>query len=86
MAVGAGNAYGANSGVVIIGLDATDDGLEAIRDGRQTGTVAQDAGDQGRLVIQQAVDNLEGKATEKEYLVENVWVDASNIDELYPQS
>ena len=42
MAVGAGNAAGANSGIVITGLDGTPDGYEAIKDGRITGTVAQD--------------------------------------------
>lgn len=44
MAVGAGNAAGANSGIVITGLDGTPDGYEAIKDGRITGTVAQDGG------------------------------------------
>lgn len=33
MAVGAGNAAGANSGIVIAGVDGTPDGFEAIQDG-----------------------------------------------------
>ncbi len=80
MAVGAANALGENSGVIITGVDASDDGLEAIEKGLQTGTVSQDAVQQGYLAVQLAVDCLNGDVTSyDEYLVENEWVTADNV-------
>lgn len=81
MAVGAGNAYGDDADIVITGVDASDDGLEAIQNGRQTGTVSQDAKVQGANAVQLAVDILEGVVTGKgnSVTVENIWIDSSNI-------
>lgn len=83
MAVGAGNAAGANSGIVITGVDASEDGLEAIADGRQTGTVAQDAATQGGLAIQMAYDFITGKLSGvgNSVVCENIWVDAENLED-----
>ena len=80
MAVGAGNVYGKDSGVVITGVDASEDGLEAILDGRMTGTVAQSAFTQGELLVQAAYDILTGEAEGPglEYLCESTWVNADN--------
>ena len=82
MAVGAGNVYGANSGMIITGVDASEDGLEAIGDGRQTGTVAQDAATQGGLLVQLAYDFLTGaeEGLGVESVCENIWVDAENLE------
>lgn len=83
MAVGAANALGEDSGVIITGVDASDDGIEAIESGLQTGTVSQDAVQQGYLAVQLAVDCLEGKVTSyTEYLVDNVWVTKDNVADL----
>mgnify|MGYP000485498074 CR=1 FL=1 len=64
MAVGAGNAAGANSGIVITGLDGTPDGYEAIKDGRITGTVAQDGGLMASSGVEAAVTLLDGGTLE----------------------
>ena len=83
MAVGAANALGEDSGVIITGVDASDDGIEAIESGLQTGTVSQDAVQQGYLAVQLAVDCLEGNVTSyTEYLVDNVWVTKDNVADL----
>ena len=80
MAVGAGNAAGANSGIVITGLDGTPDGYEAIKDGRITGTVAQDGGLMAANGLAAAVTLLEGGTLETtEIIVDSVWIDASNV-------
>lgn len=80
MAVGAGNAAGANSGIVITGLDGTPDGYEAIKDGRITGTVAQDGGLMAANGLAAAVTLLEGGTLEStEIIVDSVWIDASNV-------
>lgn len=80
MAVGAGNAAGADSGIIITGVDATPDGLEAIADGRITGTVSQDAPAQGTNGIEAAVTLLEGGSLDtNDIRTENIWIDADNV-------
>lgn len=80
MAVGAGNAAGADSGIVIAGLDGTPDGYEAIKDGRITGTVAQDGGAMAANAVEAAVTLLNGGSLESNILItDSVWIDASNV-------
>ena len=80
MAVGAGNAAGANSGIVITGLDGTPDGYEAIKDGRIVGTVAQDGGAMAANGLEAAVTLLDGGSLESNVLItDSVWIDASNV-------
>ncbi len=82
MAVGAGNAAGADSGIVITGLDGTPDGYEAIKDGRITGTVAQDGGAMAANGLEAAVTLLNGGTLENKVLItDSVWIDASNVAE-----
>ena len=82
MAVGAGNAAGADSGIVITGLDGTPDGYEAIQDGRITGTVAQDGGAMAANGLAAAVKLLDGGTLETTTLItDSVWIDASNVGE-----
>ena len=80
MAVGAGNAAGADSGIVIAGLDGTPDGYEAIKDGRIVGTVAQDGGAMAANGLEAAVTLLDGGSLESNVLItDSVWIDASNV-------
>ncbi len=80
MAVGAGNAAGADSGIVITGLDGTPDGYEAIKDGRMVGTVAQDGGAMAANGLEAAVTLLSGGTLESNVLItDSVWIDASNV-------
>ena len=80
MAVGAGNAAGANSGIIITGVDGTPDGYEAIKDGRITGTVAQDGGAMAANAVEAAVTLLNGGSLESNILItDSVWIDASNV-------
>ncbi len=80
MAVGAGNAVGADSGVIVTGVDGTPDGFEAIKDGRMTGTVSQSAGDMAANGMNAAVLLLNGEELEDTTLITNcVWIDAENV-------
>ena len=80
MAIGAGNAAGANSGIVITGVDGTPDGFEAIKDGRITGTVSQNGGEMAANGLNAAVLLLKGETLESNTLITtNSWIDASNI-------
>ena len=80
MAVGAGNAAGANSGIIITGVDGTPDGYEAIEDGRMTGTVAQDGGIMAAGGLEAAVTLLNGGTLETNVIIaDSVWIDASNV-------
>lgn len=80
MAVGAGNAAGANSGIVIAGVDGTPDGFEAIGDGRITGTVSQNGGAMAENGIQAAVTLLDGGKLESNTIITtNTWIDKNNL-------
>ena len=80
MAVGAGNAAGANSGIVITGVDGTPDGFEAIVDGRITGTVSQDGGAMAANGIEAAVKLINGEQLENNTIITtNIWIDANNV-------
>ena len=80
MAVGAGNAAGADSGIVITGVDGTPDGFEAIGDGRITGTVSQDGGAMAANGIEAAVTLLKGDKLETNTIYTDcVWIDADNL-------
>lgn len=80
MAVGAGNAAGANSGIIITGVDGTPDGFEAIEDGRITGTVSQNGGAMAANGIAAAVELLDGGTlATTEIITDSTWIDASNL-------
>jgi len=80
MAVGAGNAAGSNSGIIISGVDGTPDGFEAILDGRITGTVSQNGGAMAANGIEAAVTLLDGGTLETNTIItDNTWIDASNV-------
>lgn len=82
MAVGAGNAAGANSGIIITGVDGTPDGLEAIEDGRITGTVSQNGGMMASNAIEAAVKLIKGEKLEtNEILTDSTWIDKNNLAE-----
>ncbi|MCQ5130023.1 sugar ABC transporter substrate-binding protein [Butyricicoccus faecihominis] len=80
MAVGAGNAAGANSGIIITGVDGTPDGFEAILDGRITGTVSQNGGAMAANGVEAAVTLLSGGKLDNNVIItDNTWIDASNV-------
>ena len=80
MAVGAGNAAGANSGIVITGVDGTPDGFEAIKDGRITGTVSQDGGAMAANGIEAACKLIDGETLENNTIITtNIWIDKENV-------
>lgn len=82
MAVGAGNAAGKDSGIIITGVDGTPDGFEAINDGRMTGTVSQNGGEMAANGLNAAVILLNGDELETNELITlNTWIDAENIAE-----
>lgn len=80
MAVGAGNAAGADSGIIITGVDGTPDGFEAINDGRMTGTVSQNGGAMAENGIEAAVKLIKGEKLETNTIITtNIWIDAENV-------
>ena len=80
MAVGAGNAAGADSGIIITGVDGTPDGFEAIKDGRITGTVSQDGGAMAANGIEAACKLIDGETLENNTIITtNIWIDSENV-------
>lgn len=67
MALGAIQAIkaGRKKGIIVVGFDATKDGLAAIKNGSMAATVAQMPGEMGKIAVQKAVDLLDGKKIEE---------------------
>ena len=56
------------------------DGYEAIKDGRITGTVAQDGGLMASSGVEAAVTLLDGGTLENNLIIaDSVWIDSSNV-------
>ena len=81
MALGAVEAIsGAGKTVMVVGFDATDDAIEAIKNGRMAGTVAQQPALIGSTAVENAVTLIGGKAIEKSIPVEVTLVTKDNAD------
>ncbi|MBQ5783287.1 MAG: substrate-binding domain-containing protein, partial [Oscillospiraceae bacterium] len=81
MALGAVEAIsGAGKTVMVVGFDATDDAIEAIKNGRMAGTVAQQPALIGSTAVENAVTLIGGKAIEKSIPVEVTLVTKDNAN------
>ena len=84
MAMGALKAVedaGLKDSIIVVGVDAVDDALAAINDGRLDGTISQDAAGQGALGVQAMVDYLNGEEIAPIEYTECIWVTKDNVAE-----
>src|SRR5262245_23760601 len=65
---------------VIIGVDGTEPGLEAIKSGEMTATVLQRSADQGQKAVEVASEELAGKQIKNRYDLPFVLVTKDNVD------
>ncbi len=70
--------------VIVIGFNGNRDGFEAIKAGKMSATVLQDAAVQGRKSVEAAQDHFAGKSLAKDIFTELPVVDATNIDKYQP--
>ncbi len=61
MALGAIEALGNNTEMIVVGFDGTEDGIKSIQEGRMSATIAQKPEEMGKLALQAALDYFEGK-------------------------
>ena len=81
MALGAVEAIsGAGKDILVVGFDATDDALEAIKAGRMGATIAQQPALIGSTAVENAVKLMNGETIEKSIPVEVTLVTAENVD------
>ena len=81
MALGAVEAVsGAKKDVLVVGFDATDDALEAIRQGRMGATIAQQPELIGSTAVENAVRLTKGEKIPKEIPVEVTLITKDNVD------
>ena len=81
MALGAVEAIsGAGKDIVVVGFDATDDAIAAIREGRMDGTIAQQPGLIGETAVENAYTLIQGESIPKSIPVEVTLVTAANVD------
>lgn len=83
MALGAVKAFedAGKAGIPAYGVDAVDDALKAVNEGRLTATVDQATPLQAKLAIEVAIKLANGEAVEAQYLATPTLIDASNIAE-----
>ena len=81
MALGAVKAFedAGLTGIPAYGVDAVDDALTAIKDGRLTATVDQATPNQSKLAIEVSIKLAKGETVDAEYLAEPTLIDASNV-------
>lgn len=68
--------------IVMIGCDAIDDTLEAMKAGRIEATIAEPPFFLGKAILNTAFDHLEGKEIEASVTLDNSLVTQENVDEL----
>ena len=79
MALGALEAIsGSGKNVLVVGFDATDDAVEAVKAGRMGGTIAQQPALLGATAVENAVKLMSGETIEKNIPVEVTLVTAEN--------
>lgn len=84
MALGALNALvqaGKKDNVLVVGVDAIDDALQSVKDGKMDATVYQDCKGQGEGAIEAAYKLAKGESVEKEILIPFILVTTENVDE-----
>lgn len=72
--------------LVVVGFDATDDAIAAVRDGRLAATVAQQPSEMGRIGVETAIAVFDGDEVDAEQPVEVDVVTSDNVDDLFPES
>ena len=81
MALGALEAIsGAGRDILVVGFDATDDAIEAVKAGRMGGTVAQQPALLGATAVENALKLINGETVEKSIPVEVTLITAENAD------
>ena len=84
MALGAKEAiaaHGLTDKVLLIGFDATDEGLQAVKDGEMAATVAQNPFGFGEMGVELAYKHFNGESFEKDVLIECELITKDNVDE-----
>ena len=80
MALGAVEAiYGAGKDILVMGFDATDDAIAAIREGRMAGTIAQQPALIGSTAVDNAVKLISGQGIAPAIPVEVTLITAENV-------
>lgn len=85
MAVGAAQAVtnaGKTGDILVFGIDATADGISAIKDGSMYGTVSQDTPGIGKLGVETMVKIIKGEKVDPEVLTKAQWITKDNVDTL----
>ena len=79
MALGALEAIsGAGKDILVVGFDATDDAVEAVKAGRMGGTIAQQPALLGATAVENAVSLINGQSIEKNIPVEVTLITKDN--------
>ena len=70
---------GAGKNILVMGFDATDDAIAAIREGRMAGTIAQQPALIGSTAVENAVTLISGQGIAPSIPVEVTLITAENV-------
>ena len=79
MALGAIEAIG-DKGIIVAGFDATDDAIEAVKEGKMAATVAQQPDLMGATAVETAQKLINGETVEKSLPVEVSLITKDNVE------
>jgi len=74
-------AAGKKDEILVVGIDAIEDALLAVKEGRLDCTVFQDAAGQGAAAVDSALKLIKGEKVEKEFLIPFQLVTKDNVDD-----
>jgi ribose transport system substrate-binding protein len=80
MALGAIEAIG-DKDIKVVGFDATDDGIQAVKDGTMLATIAQQPDQMGKTAVDNAQKLCNGESVDKEIPVDVTLVTKDNVDD-----
>ena len=76
---------GLTSKITVVGFDAQDVLLKAVKAGDAAATVKQDAAGMGQKIVDDAIDVINGKTVDKTTLIPGFIIDKTNIDQYLPK-
>lgn len=69
--------------IKVIGVDAIDEAVQAVKDGTMAATIFQDAAGQGSQSVLAAIEVVKGGTVEKEIMIPFITIDATNVEEYF---
>lgn len=71
------------TGIKVIGVDAIEEAVQAVKDGSMAATIFQDAAGQGSTSVETALKIVNGETVNKEIIIPFITISADNVNEYF---